>query len=69
MDKTVLDKLSNQAWAIHNFLQTLHAALPDDVAGAAVPTRCVVRNILDLSEPLALELMDLEHKLAVANHG
>lgn len=51
--------LAEQAWAIHNILTTLYVALPDDVEEAGVPTRCLLSHVLSLTEPLAIELMEL----------
>lgn len=48
--------LISHAWTIHNIVKTLHAALPDDAFDCDVPTRCVLRHVLELAEPLALEL-------------
>lgn len=53
--------LARQAWAIHSILQTLHAALPDDPQDCDVPMRCLVSHLMDMTEPLATELMSLEH--------
>lgn len=52
---------SVQAWAIHNILTTLVVALPDDPADCAIPVRCLLLHVLDLTEPLALELMEDGH--------
>lgn len=57
--KPIID-LAEQAWAIHNIIQTLHVAVPDDPIGSEVPTRCLLSHVLSLTEPLALELMALE---------
>lgn len=57
--KTAMD-FSVQAWAIHNILMTLHAAMPDDAADSEVPARCLISHVLSLTEPLATELMDFD---------
>lgn len=49
-------ELMDSAWKIHNIVKTLHAALPDDAFDCDVPTRCILRHALELTEPLALEL-------------
>ncbi|WP_431820229.1 hypothetical protein [Burkholderia sp. F1] len=49
-------ELMDSAWKIHNIVKTLHAALPDDAFDCDVPTRCMLRHVLELAEPLALEL-------------
>jgi hypothetical protein len=49
---------SVQAWAIHNIIFTLHAALPEDADDSALPVRSLLSHVLSLTEPLALELME-----------
>ncbi|RQY53518.1 hypothetical protein DF111_20960 [Burkholderia stagnalis] len=49
-----------RAWTIHNIVKTLHAALPEDEHDCDIPTRCLIRHVLELTEPLALDLMDAE---------
>ncbi|KWD74347.1 hypothetical protein [Burkholderia ubonensis] len=49
-----------RAWTIHNIVKTLHAALPEDETDCDIPTRCLIRHVLELTEPLALDLMDAE---------
>ncbi|MDN7503484.1 hypothetical protein QZM43_12170 [Burkholderia orbicola] len=48
----------DHAWTIHNIVKTLHAALPDDGPECDVPARCLLRHVLELTEPLALGLMN-----------
>jgi len=52
-------KHASDAWTIFNILKVLHAALPDDPAGAEIPTRCLLSHVLCLSETLASTLMEL----------
>ncbi|WP_155704451.1 hypothetical protein [Burkholderia cepacia] len=52
--------LISRAWTIHNIVKTLHAALPDDETHCDIPTRCLIRHVLELTEPLALDLMRSE---------
>lgn len=61
MPKTQSKPLSVQAWAIHNILITLAAALPDDPADSEIPVRSLLYHVLDLTEPLALELMEVDY--------
>ncbi|MYN11772.1 hypothetical protein GSY71_01215 [Pusillimonas sp. TS35] len=59
--------LERKAWAISNVLQTLYAALPDDAADSAVPTRCLISTLFDMAEELATNLGDFEstHRIAI----
>ena len=49
-----------RAWTIHNIVKTLHAALPEDEHDCDIPTRCLILHVLELTEPLALDLMKSE---------
>ena len=45
-----------RAWDVHNVLATLHEALPLDTHDCVIPTKCLVRLVLDMSAKLALDL-------------
>ncbi|MDR5772905.1 MULTISPECIES: hypothetical protein [unclassified Caballeronia] len=51
--------LAAKAWQIHDVLQTLSAALPEDQAGCIVPVRGVVHLLIDQAQEVANKLSDL----------
>lgn len=53
-------ELIDRAWKIHNLVKTLHEAIPDDAFDCDVPTRCMLRYVMELAEPLALELQQCD---------
>jgi len=59
-ERASLLDLATKAWDIHNILQTLYVALPEDSDGHDVPTRCLLEHVLGLTAPLAELLADLD---------
>ncbi|WP_250528618.1 hypothetical protein [Caballeronia sp. ATUFL_F1_KS4A] len=53
-------EFSARAWQIHDVLQTLFSALPEDKENSAVPVSGVVGLLTTLSRELANELSDVK---------
>ncbi|WP_250478961.1 MULTISPECIES: hypothetical protein [unclassified Caballeronia] len=53
-------EFSARAWQIHDVLQTLFSALPEDQENSAVPVFGVVGLLTSLSRELASELSDVK---------
>ncbi|WP_250520686.1 hypothetical protein [Caballeronia sp. NCTM1] len=53
-------EFSARAWQIHDVLQTLFSALPEDQENSAVPVFGVVGLLTTLSRELASELSDVK---------